>query len=166
MSTQDNLKAAFAGESQANQKYRAFAQKAEKDGQPQIARLFRAAAAAETIHAHSHLRTMGGLGQTAENLQTAIEGEGHEFKEMYPEFVEQAVVEGDQAAQRTFQYAMEVEKVHHELYQQALETLQGGGDLPQRNIYVCSVCGNTVYGQPDDDCPICGAKPAVFFEVD
>jgi len=147
MSTQDNLQAAFAGESQANRTYLAFAAKAEAEGRPQIARLFRAAAAAETVHAHSHLRVMKGVGDTRANLEAAIAGEGHN------------------AAVRTFRNAMAVEKVHHDLYSKALETLQKGEDLPASAIYVCDGCGHTVVGEPPDRCPVCGAPRAKFKEV-
>ncbi len=165
MSTQDNLQAAFAGESQANRKYLAFAAKAEAEGRPQIARLFRAAAAAETVHAHSHLRVMKGVGDTRANLEAAIAGEGHEFREMYPQFVEEAEREGHNAAVRTLRNAMAVEKVHHELYSKALETLQKGDDLPASAIYVCDGCGHTVVGDPPDRCPVCGAPRTKFKEV-
>ncbi len=166
MATAENLRAAFAGESQANRKYLAFAKKADAEGQPQVARLFRAAAAAETIHAHAHLRVMGGVKSTAENLQAAIEGEGHEYKEMYPEFVSQAEGEGNRAAATTFRNAQEVEQIHHGLYGQALAAVQAGKDLPAASIWVCDVCGNTVVGEPPDRCPICGAKRERFFQVE
>lgn len=165
MATLDNLKAAFAGESQANRKYLAFAKKAEADGYPQIAKLFRAAAEAETVHAHAHLRVMGGIKSTAENLQAAIDGEGFEFKEMYPAYLAEAEKEGDKAAMNSFKYALEVEKVHYGLYSQALESLKAGKDLPEAPIFVCSVCGYTVSGEAPDKCPVCGAKKDRFFEV-
>ena len=132
MSTQDNLQAAFAGESQANRKYLAFAAKAEAEGHPQIAKLFRAAAAAETVHAHAHLRVMKGVGDTKQNLQAAIEGEGYEFKEMYPGFIKEAEAEGNKAALISFRNANAVEKTHHDLYSKALETLEAGKDLAAR----------------------------------
>ena len=165
MSTQDNLKAAFAGESQANRKYLAFAGKAEKDGFPQIAKLFRAAAEAETVHAHSHLRVMKGIGDTAANLQAAIDGEAHEFKDMYPRFLEEAEKEGNKAAMTTFGYALEVEKIHHGLYQRALESFKEGKDLPAGPMYVCPVCGDTEVGQLPDKCPVCGVPGTRFAEV-
>ena len=165
MSTQDNLKAAFAGESQANRKYLAFAQKAEKEGFPQVAKLFRAAAEAETVHAHSHLRVMGGIKATAENLQAAIEGEGYEFQTMYPDFIKMAETEGNKPAVNTFKNAMAVEKEHHTLYSTALAAIKGGKDVAATKIYVCKVCGHTVCGGPEDKCPICGAKKDQFFEV-
>ncbi len=115
MSTADNLKEAFAGESQANRKYLAFAKKAQADGYPQTAKLFRAAAEAETVHAHAHLKVLGGIGSTIDNLMAASQGEAHEFKNMYPGFVEEAKKQGNAAAERSFKYAMAVEKIHHEL---------------------------------------------------
>lgn len=166
MATVDNLKEAFAGESQANRKYLAFAKKADADGHPQIARLFRAAAAAETVHAHAHFRVMGGVGTTADNLKAAIEGEGAEFKEMYPKFVDEAKADGNKQATMSFENALAVEKIHHGLYGEALKVLEGGGDLPAQKVFVCGVCGNTVYGDAPDTCPICGAKKAKFFEVE
>lgn len=165
MATIDNLKGAFAGESQANRKYLAFAKKAEADGYPQIARLFRAAAEAETVHAHAHLRVMGGVKSTGENLQAAIEGEGFEFTKMYPEYVAEAEKEGNKAALNSFKFAMAVEKVHHGLYTEALKSFQSGKDLPAAPIFVCDVCGYTVAGDVPDKCPVCGAKRERFFEV-
>ena len=165
MSTQDNLQAAFAGESQANRKYLAFAAKAEAEGHPQIAKLFRAAAAAETVHAHAHLRVMKGVGDTKQNLQVAIEGEGHEFREMYPAFIKEAEAEGHKAALISFRNANAVEKTHHDLYSKALETLEAGRDLPPASIFVCDVCGHTAVGGAPDKCPVCGAPRAKFKEV-
>jgi len=165
MSTTENLKEAFAGESQANRKYLAFAKKAEQDGYPEVAKLFRAAAEAETVHAHAHFRVLGEVTSTEENLKDAIAGEGHEFKEMYPSFLKEAEAEGNKAAVQTFQYALAVEEIHHGLYGKALEAVGSGKDLPARDIHVCVVCGNTVYGEPPDVCPICGAKKQAFVQV-
>ncbi len=165
MATMDNLKAAFAGESQANRTYLAFAKKAEEEGYPQIARLFRAAAEAETVHALSHLRVMGTVKDTADNLQQAMNGEEHEFTEMYPQFLSEAEREGNQAAVRSFKNAQAVEKIHHDLYSQAAESLKGGKDLPEAPIFVCQVCGNTVTGEAPEKCPICGAPRSAFSEV-
>ncbi len=165
MSTQDNLQAAFAGESQANRLYLAFAKKAEADGRPQIAKLFRAAAAAETVHAHAHLRVMGGIKDTSENLKTAIAGEGHEFKEMYPEFIEVAEAEGNKAALVSFRNANAVEEIHYNLYGEALDALEAGNDLPAASIHVCEICGNTVVGDAPDKCHVCGAPGSKFTEV-
>lgn len=165
MSTKDNLKDAFAGESQANRKYLAFAKKAEADGFKQIAKLFRAAAEAETIHAHAHLRVMGEIKSTADNLQAGIDGEGYEFQQMYPKFVAEAEAEGNKAALTSFKYAMAVEKIHHGLYTEALTTFKTGRDLNAAAIYVCPVCGNTVIGSIPDKCPICGVPKDKFVEV-
>jgi rubrerythrin len=162
----ENLQEAFAGESQANRKYLAFAKKAEADGYPQVAKLFRAAAEAETVHAHAHLRVMGGIKDTADNLQAAIDGEGFEFQEMYPGYVAEAEAAGNRPAAFSFKNALAVEEIHHGLYSEALEAVQGSNDLPAARIFVCEVCGNTVYGQPPDKCPICGVPHTRFFEVE
>jgi rubrerythrin len=161
----DNLAAAFAGESQANRKYLAFAKKADEDGFPQVAKLFRAAAEAETVHAHAHLRVMGGIKSTTENLQAAIDGEGHEFKEMYPGFLKEAEAEGNKPATFSFQNALAVEEIHHGLYSRAKSAVDGGTDLPATSIYVCPVCGNTVEGGVPDKCSVCGIPGSRFVEV-
>ena len=158
MKTDENLQAAFAGESQANRKYLAFAAKAEKEGFGQVAKLFRAVAEAETIHAHSHLRVLNGVQGTAENLQAAMAGEKHEFTEMYPGFIKTAEVEGNKKAIRSMSNAMAVEKIHHDLFQQALSAIQSGKDLESLAIYVCPVCGHTEIGSPPDNCPVCNVK--------
>jgi rubrerythrin len=164
--SEENLKAAFAGESQANRKYLAFAEKAEKDGFPQVAKVFRAAAAAETVHAHNHLRVLGGIKTTEENIKAAVEGEHDEFTKMYPEFLEDARNEGNSDAERTFHYANEVEKIHHKLYESALETVKSGKDLETNDLYICPVCGYTHEGEPPDNCPVCGAVKKVFKKID
>jgi rubrerythrin len=161
--SEQNLKDAFAGESQANRKYLAFAEKADKEGYSQAARLFRAAAAAETVHAHSHLRALKGVGSTADNLKEAIAGETYEFQSMYPPMIDGAKEEGHKAAERSFTYANAVEKVHAGLYQKALDNLE---DLEAVDYYVCSVCGHTVEGEPPDECPVCKVKKKAFFKVD
>lgn len=163
---EDNLKAAFAGESQANRKYLAFAKKAENDGFPEIAHLFRAAAAAETVHAHNHLKAMGGIKSTLENLKEAISGEFHEFTEMYPEFIKNAKSENNPTAERTFNYANEVEKIHHKLYEKALKSVENGKDLDKTEIHICPVCGYTHEGKLPDKCPVCGASKKVFEKVE
>jgi rubrerythrin len=165
VSTQHNLQNAFAGESQANRKYLAFATRAEKDGYPQIAKLFRAAAEAETVHAHAHLRVMKGVKETADNLKAAIAGEAYEFQEMYPKFIEEAEAEGNQGAVVSFKNAMAVEEIHNQLYEQALSALEDGNDLPETSIHVCGICGNTVRGEAPDRCPICNAPKARFAKV-
>ncbi|MCZ7398579.1 MAG: rubrerythrin family protein [Candidatus Methanoperedens sp.] len=164
MTTQDNLKEAFAGESQANRKYLAFAEKADQEGYKQVAKLFRAAAAAETIHALNHLHVMGGVGKTTDNLKSAIEGETAEFREMYPNFIEQAKKEKAQdAAILSFEVANKVEKIHAGLYKQALDNL---GKNKVVDYYVCSICGNTVEGSAPGKCPICNAPKEMFRKVD
>lgn len=165
MATNDNLQEAFAGESQANRKYLAFAKRADEDGFPQVAKLFRAAAEAETIHAHAHLRVLGGIKGTAENLEAAVEGEGFEFQEMYPKFLAQAQEEGMKPAEFSFKNALAVEEIHHGLYSKALEAVKGGNDLTATAIYVCPVCGNTVEGSAPEQCPVCNVPGERFFEV-
>lgn len=157
-----NLQDAFAGESQANRKYLAFAQQAEKEGFAQVAKLFRAAAEAETVHAHSHLREMGGVKATKDNLQTAINGEVHEFEKMYPQMIEEAKAEGNKGALRSFEYANAVEQIHANLYKAALENL---GKNAEVDYHVCQICGNTVEGEPPDECPVCRAKKQAFKKV-
>lgn len=166
MRSLENLQAAFAGESQANRKYLAFAKKADEDGFTQVARLFRAAAEAETIHAHAHLRVMNGIKTTIENLEEAIAGEGHEFKEMYPGFLATAQEEGNKPAEFSFKNALAVEEIHHSLYTKALDAVKNGGDLPKAVVYVCPVCGNTVENDVPDTCPICNIPGSKFVEVD
>ena len=164
--TQQNLQDAFAGESQANRRYLFFAEKAEAEGRLCIARLFRATAEAETVHARNHLKTVGGIGSTGDNLKEAIEGESYEFTEMYPQFIEQAKAENNSAAQRTFDWANKVEKIHHGLYQKALETLEAGQQLKDEPYFVCQACGYTVDGEAPDRCPVCGAPLKMFKRVD
>ena len=162
MSSMDNLKNAFAGESQANRKYLAFAKKAEDEGFKQVAKLFRAAAEAETVHAHSHLRVMGGVKSTKENIQEAIGGETFEFTKMYPQMIEEARKGGNKQAQQSFEFANKVEKIHAELYQKALNSL---GKNETVDYYVCQVCGNTVENAAPDKCPICGASKSMFIKI-
>lgn len=162
--TLDNLKEAFAGESQAHQKYRAFARKAELDGFPNIARLFRTTAEAERIHAEGHLKALEGVGTTAENLQTAIDGETHEFTQMYPPMLERAERD-DHKAKRMFSYAVSAEEVHAKLYTLALEAAKRGEDLTETKFYLCPVCGHIEFGNPPESCPICGAKQSKFMQV-
>jgi len=166
MNTKDNLSTAFAGESQANRKYLAFAKQAERDGFLQIAKLFRAIAEAETIHAHAHLRVMSGVQSTTENLRAAMEGEAYEFQKMYPEFLAAAESEKNKGAIASFKYAMAVEQVHHGLYEQALNVAQDGKDLPAKRIWVCGLCGHTHTGDDiPDKCPVCGAIREKYVEI-
>jgi len=161
--TEKNLAEAFAGESQANRKYLAFAKKAEEEGLSQVARLFRAAAAAETVHAHAHLRVLGGIGSTADNLKEAIGGETHEFTAMYPQMIEDAKKEGNKEAQMSFMYANAVEKIHADLYKKAADAM---ADHAETIYFVCDVCGNTVEGEAPDRCPICGMDKSHFMKID
>ncbi len=164
--TQENLQAAFAGESQANRRYLFFADKAEKEGEPQIARLFRAAAEAETVHARSHLETVGGIGTTKDNLEAAVSGEGYEFKEMYPAFIEQAKADNNKRAQTNFTFANAVEEIHHGLYQEALKAVEAGQKLKDEPYFVCQFCGNTVGGEAPERCSVCGAPQSKFKKVE
>jgi rubrerythrin len=165
MKTDANLAEAFAGESQANRKYLAYGEAAGKDGLAQVAKLFRAVAAAETIHAHAHLRAMRGVAGTAENLKAAIAGEKHEFESMYPGFLATAEAEGAKSAALSMRYALEVEKVHHGLFTEALAAVEAGRDLPAGGIHVCAICGHTVIGEVPDHCPVCKAKAAKYTEI-
>jgi len=165
MKTDEGLKEAFAGESQANRKYTAFSKKAETDGFPQVAKLFRAAAEAETVHALNHLRVMKGVGPTLDNLKAALEGEVYEHTKMYPEFIAASESEKRNDARQSFHYANEVEKRHAGLYNKAIEAVKSGKDLPPLDIFVCPVCGNTFRGAPPDKCPICGASKDLFKRV-
>ena len=162
--TENDLKEAFAGESQANRTYLAFAKKAEQEGYKQVAKLFRAAAEAETVHAHAHLRELGGVKSTRENLGTAISGETHEFKSMYPAMIEDAKAEDNKGALRSFTYANDVEKIHAALYQKALDGL--GKEEKDADYYVCQVCGMTVEGEPPDECPVCKSKKQAFKKME
>ncbi|MFQ5906156.1 MAG: rubrerythrin family protein [bacterium] len=164
--TDENLKAAFGGESQASRKYLAFARKADEDGKTQTARLFRAAAMAETIHARNHLRVMGAIRSTTENVLEAIAGESHEFRKMYPEFLEEAKEEKNTEAVRSFDMANKVEEIHHGLYQKALAAIEMGEDLPLAQVWVCEICGNTLEGWQPQKCSICGAPREKFAEID
>ncbi len=161
--TRENLWAAFAGESQANRRYLAFAAKADQEGYPQVARLFRAAAEAETIHAHNHLKALGAVKSTVENLKEAVAGETAEFREMYPAMIATAKAEGHKEAERTFVYANEVEKIHAALFQKALDN---PAEKKLVDTYICPVCGYTVEGEPPDACPVCKTLKKFFQRVD
>ncbi len=160
--SEKNLQDAFAGESQANRKYLAFAIQADKEGHPQIAKLFRAAAAAETVHAHAHFKELGGIKTTKENLEAAASGEAFEFEEMYPQMIKDAEEEGNKGALRSFTLANAVEKTHHGLYKKALENL---GSNEETDYYVCDVCGHTAEGEAPDECPVCKAKKQAFTKI-
>jgi len=161
--TEKNLEKAFAGESQANRKYLAFAKKAEEEGFKQAAKLFRAAAEAETVHALNHLRELGFIKSTKENLAEAIKGESYEFQKMYPKMIEDAKADGNKGALRSFNFANKVENIHAELYRKALENF---GKMPDVDYYVCQVCGNTVEEEAPEKCPICGAPKKMFKKIE
>ena len=162
--TDENLKAAFAGESQANRRYLAFARKAEEEGFMQAAKLFRAAAEAETIHALNHLKITGEVKSTLENLNTALGGETFEYTKMYPEYVDLAKQEKNKQANWSFDVANKVEQIHAKLYQKAIDALKAKKDMPKVEYYVCGTCGNTVEGEPPEMCPICGSPKSKFFK--
>ena len=164
--TVDNLWEAFAGESQANRKYLFFAEKADDAGNKQVARLFRAAAEAETVHARNHLRVLGEIKSDKENLEAAVGGEHHEFTGMYPRFIEQAKTDGYQRAVVSFDWANKVEKIHHDFFQGVLKALDSGETMKDEPYFVCQSCGNTVEGEAPDVCPICGAPRSAFKRVD
>jgi rubrerythrin len=163
--TEENLKAAFAGESQANRKYIAFAKKAEEEGMPNVAKMFRAIAEAETVHAINHLRLMDTIKSTKENLKAALNGEVYEFTEMYPSFIKTATEEGVSTAVTSFSYANQVEKVHGKLYEKAIKSVEGGDDIKEKEFFVCQVCGYTAEGEAPDICPICGAPKERFKKI-
>ena len=164
--TPENLQEAFAGESQANRRYLFFAEKAEEEGHPQVAKLFRAVAEAETVHARNHLENMSGIKSTRDNLGEAISGELYEFTKMYPGFIEQARAENNKNAQISFAYANKVEKIHHGLYEEALKALETGQKLTDEPYFVCQVCGYTAAGEAPDMCLVCGAPSEDFKRVE
>lgn len=162
--TIDNLEDAFAGESQAYQKYRAFAKKAEREGFVNIAKLFKTTAEAERVHAEGHLKALEVIASTADNLKAAIEGETYEYTEMYPPMSEQANEEGHRA-KTMFRFALEAEKVHANIYTKALEAVRTGVDLDVTDFYLCPICGYIELGQVPEKCPVCGALSKVFEKV-
>ena len=162
--TDKNLKSAFAGESQANRRYLAFAKKAEEEGFMQVAKLFKAAAESETVHALNHLRITGEIKSTLENLGAAVSGETFEFNEMYPGYIETAKQEGNKQAAWSFDVANKVEQIHAKLYSKAIDALKNKKPNEKVDYYVCSVCGNTVEGEPPDKCPICGSPKEKFYK--
>jgi len=163
--TEQNLKDAFAGESQANRMYLAFAQKADEEGLTQVAKLFRAAAQAETVHALNHLQVMGQVKSTLDNLGTAVSGETYEFKKMYPDFIAEAKKEGNKKAEVSFNYANQVEQIHANLYQKALDALKNKKEPAKADYWVCPVCGNTFEGSTPDNCPICATAKEKFMKI-
>lgn len=164
--TNKNLKDSFSGESQANRKYLAFANKADKEGFQQVAKLFRAAAYAETVHALNHLDVMKEINSTTDNLNAAVSGETFEFSEMYPKYIQIAKTEGNKKAVWSFDVANKVEQIHAGLFSNAIEILKKGKKLPKTEYYVCGVCGNTVEGSAPDVCPICGSKKEKFKKIE
>jgi len=165
-STQDNLQEAFAGESQANRRYLFFADKADKEGYSQVARLFRAAAESETVHARNHFNAMDGIGSTGDNLTAAAMGEHYEFTRMYPPMIAQAEEDNNKRAKVTFEFANEVEKVHHGYFEAALKSVNAGEQLKDEPYYVCPVCGYTAADEAPDKCPVCGAPRDRFKKVE
>jgi len=165
MASQDNLNDAFTGESRANRKYLAYAIQAERDGFPGVARLFRAAAEAETVHALAHFRVLGGVGSTLDNLADAVAGEQYEFSEMYPAFLQEARDEGWKPAEFSFRNALAVEEVHSDLFSRARDAVERGRDADLGPIYVCPVCGNTVVGSIPDTCPVCHVSGEKYREI-
>jgi len=166
MATGENLKEAFAGESQANRRYLAFAEQAQREGFSQVAKLFRAAAQAEAVHARAFLQVMGTIQSTAENLQEAVIGESFEFKDLYPRYEATAMEEDERAAVMSFQNALAVEQVHHSLFIEAMNKVKVGEDLPPRSVFVCRVCGNTVVDEPPETCPVCSSPRDKYEEVE
>jgi len=164
--TEKNLQEAFSGESQANRRYLFFADKAEREGHPQVARLFQAVAEAETVHARNHFNTMDGTGSTKDNLLAAVIGEHYEFTRVYPVFIDKAAEEQNKRAQRSFEWAYEVEQVHHGLFEEALKALEAGQQLEDVPYSVCQVCGYTAGGEAPERCPICGAPRDRFKRVE
>ena len=160
--TQQNLQAAFAGESQAHMKYIIFADVAEKEGRPNIARMFRAIAYAEQVHATNHLRVLGGIHKTPENLGVALGGETFEIEEMYPVYNEDAKFQGEKEAEKSTHYALEAEKIHAQMYKEAKDMVSKDKDIELKDVYICDICGYTVEGEAPEYCPVCGAKQKVF----
>jgi rubrerythrin len=160
--TRENLSASFAGESQAHVKYLAFAAQAEKEGKLNIARLFRAIAFAEQVHAINHLKELRGIGDTVANLETAIAGENFEVDEMYAAYLSVAEAQGEKGAQRSMTYAIEAEKIHAEMYADARKAAEAGDDVEIGEVYICPICGYTHIGEPPDRCPVCKAKKERF----
>jgi rubrerythrin len=160
--TKQNLKSAFSGESQAHMKYLIFADKAEKEKKPHIARMFRAIAYAEQVHATGHFKVLGGIGDTIQNLKTGIDGETFEITEMYPVYNEDAKFQGEKEAEKTTHYALEAEKIHAEMYKKAKKAAEAGEDIEIGTVSICPICGYTHEGELPDFCPVCGVKKDLF----
>ena len=166
MATKENAMEAFAGESQANRKYTAFAEKALADGFPNVAKIFKAAAEAEGIHAHKLLKVLGTVGKTEDNLKMSFEGETKEYTAMYPEFMKTAEAERQNDALIAFTYAMKAEEVHAGHYKEALKMVSTGKDMSSRKVLLCPVCGNIFLGEAPEKCPICSVFRKVFKEIE
>ena len=166
MATKENAMEAFAGESQANRKYSAFAEKAKDEGFTNVAKLFTAASEAEAIHAKRLLKVLGSIGKTEDNLKGSVAGETHEYTEMYPGFVKEGDAEKQSDAVLAFTYAMKAEEVHANLYKEALKAISGGHDLSGQKVLLCPICGNIFRGEPPERCPICSAFKKVFREIE
>jgi rubrerythrin len=162
--TEKALEEAFAGESMAHMKYLIFHDIAEKAGLPNVARLFKAVAYAEQVHATNHARNLGILKATTDNLEACIQGETYEVEEMYPVFNATAKLQGEKGAELSTRYALEAEKIHARLYKQAKETIAKQEDLDIPEVYICPVCGYTHVGEPPERCPVCGASSTTFKE--
>lgn len=162
--TKANLEAAFAGESQAHMKYSIYAEKAEREGYPEVARLFRAIAYAEKVHATNHFRVLEGIKDTADNLTAAAGGENYEVEEMYPAFAAVADIQGEKAAAKSIHYAVEAEKIHEVMYNDAKKSVSAKKDIPSAKVYVCPVCGDTHIGEAPDKCPVCGLAKDKYIE--
>ncbi len=160
--TEDNIKNAFAGESQAHMRYLIFAEKAKQEGFPNVARLFRAIAYAEQIHATNHYNVLGMIRDTTDNLQVAINGETYEVNEMYPAYKAVAELQEEKGAQRSANWALQAEKVHAGMYQEAKQAVERKEDITLGPVFICEVCGYTVEGSAPDRCPICGAPKERF----
>jgi len=160
--TEGNLKNAFSGESQAHMKYLIFADKAEEEGYPNVATLFRAIAYAEQIHATNHFNALGNIKGSSENLQVAIDGENFEVNDMYPAYKAVADLEEEKVAQRSIYWALQAEKVHSGMFQRAKQAVESGKDIEARPIYICKKCGYTVEGEAPEKCPLCGTPKENF----
>ena len=155
--TEDNLNSAFAGESKAHMRYLIFAECAQKEGKPNISRLFKAIAFAEQVHATNHLRALEEIGSNSKNLETAVNGENFEVEEMYPSYLEVAKLQDEKSAQRSMNFALQAEKIHSAMYQEAKQSTDEGKDIDLKDVYICGVCGYTLEGDAPQTCPVCGA---------
>ncbi|MCX6567937.1 MAG: rubrerythrin family protein [Candidatus Aminicenantes bacterium] len=160
--TEENVKAALAGESQAHIKYLAFSDKAAAEKLPNIARAFKANAYAEQVHAANHLKTLGGIGTTKDNLDAAVGGENFEVEEMYPAYLAVAQAQGEKVAEKFLGWALAAEKIHAGIYKDARAAVESGRDIAFKPVHVCSFCGFTMEGDAPDKCPLCGTPKDKF----